>query len=375
MTRVLFVQGGAERAGAERVLLSLMRCLDRAEFTPVVAFCGQGPFLDEILADGIEVVRLPAPPRLRELHRVPGMIRALAGAIRSTRADIVHGNGEKMSVLAGWAARRAGVPCAFWLHDAPGHRPNAWAVQAALALTPRTAVVACSRWMAEEFTRRFRVSAVGIHNGVELDALPVADGAIARLKAEAGWPTDAVVAIHATRLQRWKGTEVFLRAAARLRERVPNLRFLIVGGALYGREVDWASALPGYARSLGLNGEVRFTGYRADALELMAGSDIVAHCSLDPEPFPMVVLEAMALGRSLVATRTRGPEEAIEHDRTGLLLTPGDDVELAEALACLATDPVRRARIGATAAAVAHHRFSAERMAGEFEALYRRLLS
>ncbi|MFP5380022.1 MAG: glycosyltransferase, partial [Vicinamibacteria bacterium] len=330
--RALFAHGGLERGGAERVLRSLLRALDRSRVEPVVAFAGDGPFYEEIEALGIEIVRVPAPARLRQIHQTPHMVAALRRAVERSGADVVVANGEKMAVYTGWAARRASRPCVHWLHDAPGTGAGPWSATAAMAATPRAAAIVPSRWMADAFRRRFRLRAAVVENGIDLAELDEAERAATDVRAESGWPGDAVVAAHVGRLQRWKGADVFLRAAARTAQAHDCLRYLVVGGALFGREAGYAASLPSTASALGLNGEVRFTGHRLDATALMAASDIVVHCSTRPEPFGLVVAEGMALGKAVIATRTGGPEEMIEHRRTGLLVPPGDHAALAAAL-------------------------------------------
>lgn len=386
--RVLFVQGAAERAGAERVLASLVRSLDGAEVSPEVAFLAEGPFVEEVASFGVPVHLLESPGRLRDVGRVRGAIRALGALVTERQADLVHANGEKMSFYAGWAARRAARPAIFWLHDAPASGIAARLAQRAMARSPHAAVVTCARWMVPAFAAACRLRAEAIHNGVHPGDLPAwarpafaggpapaapEAGPLDDIKRVAGWPADAIVFTHVARLQRWKGAEVFLQAAALTSRAVPAARFLVVGGALYGREEGYAASLPRLATSLGLDGTVVFTGNRPDGLEILAASDVVAHCALVPEPFPMVILEAMATGRAVVATRTLGPEEAIEDGRTGLLVPPGDHRAMAEAFCALAAGPALRASLGAAAAAGARDRFSAARMAREFEALYRRV--
>lgn len=362
---VLLVVGAAERAGAERVLLTLATNLDERRVRPVVAFLDHGPFVDEVRDAGVEVVELGQAGRLRQLTRFPGVVRALAEAIDDVGADVVQATGDKMAVYAGWAARAAGRPCVFWLHNAPG--TPTWFGQLAMALSPRASIVTCSRWMASAFRRRLGFRAIAIQNGLdfdELDSLPDVRGA---LLEEAGWPPDSVLVGHFGRLQRWKGADVFLRACARVADAHPDLRFLVVGGALFGREEDYAAALPALSAEIGLSDRVHFTGFRPDALALMAACDAVAHCSLRADPFPTVVLEGMALGRAVIATRTRGPEEALDHGRTGLLVEPGDDHGLAEAIERLATSAVLRRDFGQAARADARAHYTARRMAAEFE--------
>lgn len=375
MTRVLYVQGSAERAGAERMLLNLLRYLNRDAFAPAVAFLAVGPFIDEVTALGVPALRLPTAGRLREVWRWGAWIGDLRRAIRETGAGVVHANGEKMSVLAGRAARGEGVASIAWLHDAPrSGGPSGRMAQWALRRTSCDAVVACSRWMAEAFNRGSRpLGAVAIENGLDLENLPGPNPRVAEIRAEAGWPAGGLVVSHFARLQRWKGTDVFLRAAASLGAGFPEMRFLVVGDALYGRELAYARSLRRLASDLWLDGRLLFTGYRPDALEIMAGSDVVVHCSVSPDPFPTVVLEGMALGKPVVATLTGGPEEAMEDGRTGILVPPGDAGAAADAIALLARSPGLREGIGDAARRAAGERFSAARMASEFESLYLRL--
>lgn len=374
-TPILYIQGSAERAGAETMLLNLLRHLDRERFAPTVAFFAGGPFRDEVESLGVEVRALEGSARLRNPIGWRDHIRSIRGAIRASQAALVHANGEKMSIFTARAARAEGVASIAWLHDAPGSGGLAGVgAQLAMAVMRCDAVVTCSAWMAAAFNRTFGIHAQAIINGLDLARLPDPGTAIDEIKELRGWPADSIIVTHAARLQRWKGTEVFLEAAARLKE-PSQLRFLVVGGALYGREKSYAEGLRARADGMGLGERLAFTGYRPDALRLIAGSHIVVHCSLRSDPFPTVVLEGMALGKPVVATRTRGPEEAITDTATGFLVPPGDPGAIASVVEALARSPELRSRVGDAARVSAHERYSAARMADEFGALYLRLAS
>ena len=107
----------------------------------------------------------------------------------------------------------------------------------------------------------------------------------------------------------------------------------------------------------------------------MAGCDAVAHCSLEPEPFGMVVLEAMALGKPVVASRMGGPEEIVDHGRTGILVDPGDEGRLSAELASLVADPARRAGLGEAARLEVERRYSGSVVCASLGALYRDVAS
>lgn len=358
------------------MLYYLLEHLDRDSFSPTVLFLNDGPFVEEIKALGIPVIVRSASVRLRHLAAWERPIGIIAEVASDTDARIIHANGEKVSIFAGRAAVRTGIPSIAWLHDAPGAGGvSGWLTQRVLSRIPHQAVVTCSRWLAEEFNRKLDLGAFSIVNGLDLDTLPGPNPSVDVIKAEHGWPRDSPVVSHFARLQRWKGTEYFLDAAAQLIVKVPSVRFLVVGDALYGREVKYAADLRRKAAVLGIEDHLVFTGYRRDAHQIMAASDIVVHCSTKLDPFPTVVLEGMAMGKPVVATRTRGPEEAIEEGRTGLLVEPRDVPSLVSALERLVHSSDLRQRIGAAARSTAWKLYSAKRMALEFEDLYERLLT
>lgn len=367
MNRVMFLQGAAERGGAETILLALARHLPAVGIEPIVATLASGPFVTELEDAGVEVRRLRVAPRARQFWRTGDVVRHVVDAAVAVGASVVHSNGEKMALYGGAAARRLGVPSVVWLHDAPLRSASAAGLQVALATGRHAALVAPSEWMARSFRRRLGVAATTIAHGLDLDRLPTEPDDV---RSNARWDEDTVVVGHFARLQRWKGGEVFLRAAAETARRRPDARFVVVGGALYGWEEEYASSLPALAHELGIADRVAFLGHRTDALSVMAACDVVAHASLRPEPLGLVVLEAMALGRAVVATRTGGPEELIEHGVTGMLVRPGDPTGLSDAIGELANDEGVRHRLGTAASRTVRERWSAERMAEQFAALY-----
>ena len=377
--KVLFVHGGGDIAGAERVLLSLLRNIDGLRVKATLAILADGPFVDEAATlNGIEVLSFPPVPRIRHVAAAQRTTTRVRDLIRETGAQVVQSTGEKMIVLSARAARRAHRPLVAWLHDAPAERGE-WstaAVQTLMAVSPKARVVTCSTWMASAFHSRYRLDCDAIPNGVEHDRLPSPAAGRELVLAETNWPDDTVVIGHIGRLQRWKGVHVFLEAAAIVRQRLPHapLGFLLVGDALFGREPQYRSDLEELARRLDLGGTVHFTGHRDDALELMAGCDIVVHCATKREPFGMVVLEAMALGRAVIASAAGGPLELLTHRRDGMLVQPDDATALAAAVEEIAADQDRRRALGAAARETSLS-FTARQMAARFEQLWSDLAS
>jgi glycosyltransferase involved in cell wall biosynthesis len=168
------------------------------------------------------------------------------------------------------------------------------------------------------------------------------------------------------RITPWKGQHVFIEAFARAFADGDE-RGLIVGDALFadsgGPEAAYAAGLRHQAEHLGVADRLTFTGFVDDVPSLLATVDLVVHASVEPEPFGLVVIEAMAAGRALIASAAGGPLEIVDDGVDGVLVAPGDVAALADAMRALADDPDRRAALGAAARRAildrAHHHVGA----------------
>jgi glycosyltransferase involved in cell wall biosynthesis len=164
-----------------------------------------------------------------------------------------------------------------------------------------------------------------------------------------------------------KGHADLLAAMPALVRRVPDVLVLAAGGGPLGH------VLPALAEASGLAGHVRFLGHRADVPDLLAASDVVVLPSR-VEGLPLAVLEALAAGRPVVATRVGGVAEAVDDGVTGRLVPPRAPAELAAAVGELLTDDGRRAAMALAARTVAEARFGADGATRRLEAAYDRWL-
>jgi glycosyltransferase involved in cell wall biosynthesis len=146
------------------------------------------------------------------------------------------------------------------------------------------------------------------------------------------------------RLQPWKGQDRLLEAQALLRERGLKIQTLIVGGDSWGLSPDYAASLPRLAERLGLGDAVTLTGEVPDAGPYVERMDVLVNAS-DPEPFGIVLLEAMARGVAVIAVDSGGPGEFIDDGRTGVLAHSGEPEALADAVEPLLRDGAMRERI------------------------------
>lgn len=398
--KLLYLNPSGQMGGAENVLLALIAGLRRLQPSwDVSLLLGEdGPVRTRAEKLGVAVSILPFPrmfsrigdaglasghfARIRRigslLAAIPaGLVyaRKLAAKLSEVDPDIVHTNGIKMHALGAWLApSRAHL--VFHIHDYLSARPLArWIVR---AMKHRCDVfVAISKSVAEDIAtvcgRDTRIAT--IYNGVDMDRfhpsgiqldLDLKSGAAA---AAQGTLRIGLVATFA----RWKGHFTFLRALSLL----PNdlkVRGYVVGGALYQTDQSQCTLreLESEVERLGIQDRIVFTGFIDDPAAAMRALDVVVHASTEPEPFGMVILEAMACGRAVISSSAGGAVEIFEEGITALGHPMGDAEALRNQIVRLASDPPLRARLGEHARAAVIDRFDAGRMAKEFQSVYLR---
>jgi len=212
---------------------------------------------------------------------------------------------------------------------------------------------------------------VVIHNGVDLtrfDATPEPE----RLRRELGLADDTPLVAVVSRLTRLKGLEYFLEAAARVSERHPDARFLVIGETS-PMDRDYRGELERFAARVGIADRVIFTGLRTDVPVLLASVNVSVMPSLN-EALSNVLLESMAAGAPTVATRVGGTPEALIDGVTGLLVPPADADAMATAIMRMLSDDAMAARMGQAARQRIAEVFSVKRMVRATEDIYLELL-
>jgi glycosyltransferase involved in cell wall biosynthesis len=337
--------------GAEVHVLSLAARLRRRGHE-VTVVCPRGRALErELRARGLP---LWAPRTTGKFD--PATLLRLAGRLRRWRADVLHTHLSTASLLGSLAARLVGVPAIATVHG----------------LNTRTCFRFAGRLIAVSQAVKQHLVAQGvpadrirvIYNGIDLPLGPKA----ARRDLAAGMMrlSQAVVVGTVGRLGPEKGHRYLLEAVAELarRRELPPIQVLIVGE---GRELV---ALRALAARLGIAERVTFAGFQRDVWPYLAAMDVFVLPSLK-EGLSLSALEAMALGKPVVASRVGGTPEVVEDGVTGMLGPPRDGSALAEALASLLGRRQAMAEMGKAGRQRVAERFDAERMANQIEHLYR----
>lgn len=380
----LEASSGSVVGGSLTGMLELLRGIDRGRIAPFVVLYEEKPVVAELREQGVPV-RVVDKRRLPKEHALQsqqayarakriGVFSAVLRAARATATFVLE------TIPSAWALRaifREGAVDLVYVCN--GFRANADAIVAAISLGKPCVVHAKGfdkfTFVERALSRRV-ASCVSMTKAIETHCLRggmrpqqhdvIYDGLDLErfrprrdrreVRAELGVAEDAELVGVVGNIQEWKGQRVFVDAVARLRSRRPKLVGLIVGGT-HRSGAAYAAELRSDVERLGLQERVLFTGARTDVADLMGAMDVLAHTSVRGEPFGRVIIEGMAAGRVVIATRAGGVPEFVRDGEDCVLVTPGDAGELATTLDSVLSDPAHRSRLEA-GARISVERFS-----------------
>ncbi len=392
--RILYVDHATDIGGAEKSLLDILARLDRARFEPTL-FCAEGAeWLEPAAPEGVRVERVFTPGGLlgRKRDELSGGLLAsrsdllaagrpvldLQRRFRRLKPDIIHTNTLKTHLVAGAAAylarrRLTGwrpAPRLIWhLRDIVEEGGALrWLLRAARTFRPT--IVAISEAVRDSLRGGYDDVRV-VYNGTDLSSFRPAQDREG-LRASLGLAPDDIALCIVGRLTPWKGHRELLRAFSLVREAEPRAKLLVVGEVAFWED-GYEGELKQLAESLSVAPSVSWLGFRRDVADILGAADIFALPSLG-EPFGRAIVEAMACERPVVCTRSGGVPEIVLDGETGLLVTPGDEDELAQALTRLARDADLRQTMGRAARERAMALFDVTRTVSQVQALYDELL-
>lgn len=388
--RILFVEGNVDGTigGSYFVLLDLVRHLDRTRFEPVVVFHKDNRLIPEFRAMGVEALVVPPPEpivpgqgllgKLGPLRKAGnlyttfvGPARRYARLMRDLSVDLLNLNNSIMRNHA-WmlAAEMIGLP--YITHE--------------MGINQRYTRTA--RFFAKRMPRILCVSeAIQKHmkgKGLDLASLRVvANGLDATryrversaddIRSQWGIRDDEPLAGVVGNIKSWKGQHVLIEAAALLKARGIPVKVMLVGDCAPG-DAAYKDRLESLIQSKGLKESVIFTGFQSNPIDYMNAMDVVVHTSVAPEPFGIVLLEAMWLSKPLISTAIGGPLEIVVQGESGILVEPDDPAALADAVADLLSDPAKAAAMGANGKERLEDHFTVERMVNQTMSQYAEVL-
>ena len=400
--RILYLNVSAGLGGAERSLLDIITIMHRQhpDWSLHVITAEDGPLKKRISELGVSVEVLALPEQLaklgdsainfsssragvfgvlidvlRRLSAIRAYARKLRQEIERIAPDVIHSNGTKMHLLLRLTGARQ--PAIWHIRDFAGSR-RIVPVLLRLAHSARVRVVANSQAVAEDFARTIPLSSPRvIYNAVDLDYFfprEASRGLLDRLAQlpPAQRPVMRVGLIAA--FGRWKGQDLFIEAAAKaVKVLGPSaVRFYIVGGPIYQTPGSQFSEgeLRDMAKRFALDRITGFTGFCEDVREAYWDLDIVAQCSVRPEPFGRTIVEAMACAKPIIVARAGGAAELFSDGVDALGFAPGDSDGLASAIVRLVREPGLAKSLSERAHQTAATRFSLEVLGQQLSNLY-----
>jgi glycosyltransferase involved in cell wall biosynthesis len=385
----------AELGGSERVLVDLVRELHRHDerWDPIVLVPRAGTLADAVRDAGGDISVVPMPEALaafgelawdgRTLGRcvrawgaaraVGNYARLLGARLLEIAPDVVHSNGLKFHVLAARAGTQA--PLVWHMHEYLSDRRLSQFVLRQ-HVSRASLIVANSRSVAADVRAALDppVPIETVYNGIDLLEFAPA-GPAADLDALAGLdpspPGTVRIGLVAT-YGRWKGHDLFLAALAGLNG---PWRAYIVGGPLYDTQGSQYSRheLQSMIARLGLVGRVGLTGWVDRPSAALRALDVVVHASTRPEPFGLVIAQAMGCARATIISAAGGAAELVTDGRDGLTHHPGNEGGLRSAMQRCVDDDALRRSLAEQARSSAEARFDVESLARQFAGIYTRL--
>ena len=381
MKRILYLHAGAEMYGADKVLLELIKGLDRQEFEAHVILPNDGVLVEALRQVGAQVSVLDYPILRRKYFNPKGILEYLksyrrysqkiAQYVRGNGIDLVHNN--TTAVLEGvYLKRKVKLPLIWHVHEIIV-KPKAIS-DFINFLMGRYAdkIVTVSQAVASHvnqspFIKEDQVQV--IYNGVDNAVYHPMQASTVRERFAI--PEESLVIGMVGRVNAWKGQGDFLEAVTPILEQNPNSIAFLAGSAFSGEEWRVEELESTIAKS-SVASQIKRVDYYEHTTELYNMFDIFVLPSTNPDPLPTVVLEAMACGKPVVGYRHGGVCEMVDEGTNGLLATPNQPAELSKAIQELADNTEKREQFGKASVQRQKELFSLQSYIRNFSELYRK---
>jgi glycosyltransferase involved in cell wall biosynthesis len=366
--KICMVVNSLAVGGLEKVVISLLRNLDRDAFEPsLICLDGPGKLFDEVeLPEGRTLVLdKSGARRFGPVRFDPSMLVRIQAFLQRNRVDVVHAHNTAPLIYGGIGAKLGRRRPAFVYSEHNQIYSASRSARRKFAYYVRLAdhIVAVSEDLQRTLTRDIgvRLPLRVIHNGIDGTRYRFEPDPSVResLAGDGNFLVGTAVV-----LSKQKGITYLLQAAKQVVEQEPRVRFAIAGDGPLREE------LIGEARERGLEKHVRFLGYRSDIPQLLSAFDLYVLPSLW-EGLPLALLEAMAVGKPILATRVGGNPEVVEHGVNGYVVEPRDPAALADCILQASRDHELAQRVRQANREKFERQFSVRAMTSAHEALYR----
>jgi glycosyltransferase involved in cell wall biosynthesis len=379
---IILATNGSELGGGDIALGNLAGKMDPSEWRMVMVYPYPGPISVNLEKNGFKVYYFESLDIMargmglfyifRFFLRLIKSVTFFVRLIRSENVKLVHTNSSAL-LSPGLAALICGIPHVWQVREIV-ERP--WWMRIFLRVTmPALArrIICVSKQAAGLFPSGVLTKkAVVINDGVDINVFhPNYD--VVRVKDELKIPADRIVIGYCGRLINRKGVKVLIRAVEYLLGKGYNIHLLIIG-VVVPKYRDQAAEIENMLAMPSLRGRVSMIQEVWEVARYLSPADIVIQPSIEPEGFGLTALEAMALGKPVIATPLGGPLDLIEPGVNGLFANPGDSADLAKKVESLINDKVARTKMGAVALDIVRRDFNASQVSNRVGMIYRELI-
>jgi glycosyltransferase involved in cell wall biosynthesis len=382
-TRIVFTSHTGQISGAERVLLDILRGLDRERYEPYVVCPEEGNLGAAVAEEGVPCVAAPLlharftmhPLRLlRYATSIVKSVYRVRKTILNLDPDLIHANSPRAGIVATLATAGTSRTVLWHVHDILPRHPVSIGVRLLGYLSRRTRMIAVSNATANGFCGRlrFRDRIRTIHNGVDLSRFPAKQPGNSELKKKLGIPEESFLVCAVGQICARKGLKELLQAFERSYAAAPMMHLAIVGKVVFDHEEKYKDQLVKYVADAKIGERVHFTGEVRDASSMLRGADLLVLNSLE-EPFGLVLVEAMSSGTPVLAARVGGIPEIVTDGTNGWLIEKGDTAGLSRKLVELSQNRSALQEAAEVAQRATCPRFSLERFHQNLHGLYAEL--
>ena len=370
--RILYVIDALEFGGGERGFSQLSTGIDKKRFKTYLAAHPESKLEEMARLDNISFIPIDMDRKVN-FKTIAQLLRI----VNQHQIHIVHSMGARADFFARMAVRKLpkiSLVCTVAMpvegFDIGFIRKIIYKIADRFSSRYVTQFIAVSKALKDQLIRKRKIHSdriTVVHNGVELDQYNPGMDASEKIRLLLGITDDYPIIGAIGRLVHQKGYSHFLQAAKQVYVEKKYVRFVIVG---HGPEED---NLKSMAKSLGISHVCTFAGLRRDIPELLSTFEVFVLSSV-LEGLPRIVIEAMAMGRPIVATDIDGVREELEDGITGLLVPPENSDSLAKSIIDLLTDKDKSVQMGINARRVAEERFGVGIMLKNVEEVYEEIL-
>lgn len=392
---ILFITSASRIGGAERVLIFILKNLNKDLFSSTVLVPEEGMLFDELKKMDVKIFKTKLIKKLNLLRMTFRMDRfrfynpltimintmfitfyfissiiVIAVILKRSKIDIVHVNSEDIAARSFLAAAFVRKPTVFHVHAILKNDIDTLFLRQLIDAPVRTICIsnAVRRPLLKWSKDIDRVKTV--YNGVDLSLFNGQFDMTQINQLRTSLNLSNLVVGMVGRFDPSKGHETFLEAASKVTDIVKGVTFLVVGSWILEFERSRVDILRHFAENLGLQDKVVFTGFAADVKQYYHLMDIVVVPSLE-EPFGLVTLEAMACGRPVIGTNSGGTPEIIKDEVTGILVPPRDSDALARAIIRLSKDEELWKRLSMEGRKIIEECFNGSRFIRDMEGIYK----